>query len=479
MAVDASASVRLYRAAYVLVHEDGSHRMLRDGEVAIRGDEITHVGKAGSCPQEVDEVVDLGHYLICPGFVNLHCHPGSSPLSKSLVEDVGSPGFYMSSLYEYGDVRAVSPEERRVAVQYSLVQLLKSGCTTLVDMGSIEHIDLFRELGLRACLIPAYRSAEWHTRDGHRLEYRWDEEAGRAGLRENIEWVKRLEGDDLIWSALGPAQVDTCSADLLHRTREAADELGCRIHIHAAQSHVEVAEMMRREGMTALQFLDHVGLLGPDLVVAHCILTGTHPDTGLSFTRDARLLGSRGAHVAHCPWVFGRRGTLLYSFRRYLEDGVNVGLGTDTFPQDMVTEMRRAAVFGKAAENDPLAVTAADAFNAATTGGAAALGREDLGCLRAGAKADLVFVDCDAYAMSPVRDPIRNLIYSAGSGAIDSVMVGGRLMVQDGEVCGLDEGAISAELQEIAERMWARFPSRDRAGRSADDLSPPAFPPLD
>lgn len=472
----ADTPVHVYRAKYVLMHEDGSHWLLEDGEVAVRGDEIIYVGRAGTCPEEADEVSDLGHYLICPGFVNLHCHPGGAPLSKSLVEDAGTPGFYMSSLYEYGNVRSVSAEERNVAVQYSLVELLRSGCTTLVDMGSIEHIDLFRELGVRACLIPAYRSAEWYTEDGHHLQYRWDEEAGRAGLRENVQWVRELQDDDMIWSALGPAQVDTCSADLLRRTREAADELGCRIHIHAAQSHVEVAEMMRRTGMTALQFLDHVGLLGPDLVVAHCILTGTHPDSGLSFTRDAELLGRRGAHVAHCPWVFGRRGTLLHSFRRYLDDGVNVGLGTDTFPQDMVTEMRRSVVFGKAADNDPLAVSAADAFNAATIGGAEALGRSDLGRVQAGAKADLLFVDCAAFDMSPVRDPIRNLLYSAGSAAIDSVMIGGRFLVQGGSVQGLDERAIAAELQQIADRMWPRFPERDRSGRSADEMSPPTFP---
>ncbi len=472
----------LYRARYVLAFVDGSHRLLRDGEVAVQGEVIEHVGKRGSFPRDADLVVDLGHSLIAPGLVNVHCHTPGAPFGKSVFEDAGSPGFFMTGLYDYGHIPQATEEEGRTVVQYSLIELLKSGCTTVAEVGGARHMDLFEEVGIRACLIPSYRAAQWTTTNGSKLNYDWDEQAGFEGLRRNVDWIEKLgtgDGDGLMWSALGPAQVDTCGVDLLKETRRAADALGCRIHIHGAQSHVEVPEMMARTGMSSLQFLESVGLLGPDMILGHGIFTSAHPDANLGFTRDFELLGEYGVNLAHCPWVFGRRGTLLHSFRRCLDQGINVGIGTDCCPQDMVTEMRWAAILGKTADNNPLAVTAGDAFHAATAGGADVLGREDIGRLRPGGKADMIFVDCDAFGMVPVRDPIKALVYSAGSVAIDGVMVAGRMLVEDGQVLGLDEKKVASEMQRIGEKMWETAPERDRVGRTVDEMSPPSFAWLD
>ena len=116
------------------------------------------------------------------------------------------------------------------------------------------------------------------------------------------------------------------------------------------------------------------------------------------------------------------------------------------------------------------------AFDAATLGGARALGRSDLGRLCAGAKADMVFVDCGAFEMVPVRDPIRNLVYSAGKSAVDGVMIDGEMLVEGGRVTGWDEERLAARVQEIANDMWAGAAQRDPLGRSPEDLSPPSYP---
>ncbi len=469
-------TVQLYRAAYVLEHTHQGHQLLRNGEVVIKDNLIEHVGKKGTYQSEPDEVIELGHYLIAPGFVNIHAHTGGAPLGKSLFEDAGTKSFYMSGLYDYGDIRQTTTKQRRAVTKYSLAQLLKSGCTTVVEMGTTECADIFSDVGVRACLIPTYRSARWKTCDGRRLEYEWDEETGFAGLQQNVEWLERLGDDDMMFSALGPAQVDTCSRALLSETREIADKLGCTIHIHAAQSHVELHKVLEREGMTPLEFLEDVGLMGQHLTIAHCILTSSHPDSNLTFTRDVQLLGKYSVNVAHCPWVFGRRGTMLYSLKKYTDDGVNIGLGTDTAPQNMLSEMKIGAVLGKASENDPLATTAADIFEAATIGGARALRRDDLGRLQPGAKADLIFVDCDHFSMVPVRDPIRNLVYSAGSKPIDKVMVNGNLLVDDGKMLKIDEETVAADVQKIGDRIYRKAPSRDRANRTVDEMSKPSFP---
>jgi cytosine/adenosine deaminase-related metal-dependent hydrolase len=180
--------------------------------------------------------------------------------------------------------------------------------------------------------------------------------------------------------------------------------------------------------------------------------------------------------VAHAVWVFARRGIAMESFARYRAAGVNMSLGTDTNPQSVLEAMRWAAVMSKTVERNTAATTAADAFDAATLGGARALGRDDLGRIAPGAKADLVLWKATSWRMTPLRDPVKNIIYNAADEDIDRVYVDGRLVVDGGQVLAADEKAILAALQAGGERMWPRMSKSDWAGRSADELSPQTYP---
>ncbi len=472
-----SAPGTLYRARYVVGNSGEGHRIIRDGAVLVVGNSIGYVGRAADFDGEYDEIIDLGNHMIMPGLVNLHCHTTGAPLSRSLLEDAGNPAFFMSGLYDYGKFREISPGDTREVTRYSIAELLKSGTTTFVQVGGADYVDVFEEAGVRAYIVPSYRSASWETPDGRKLEYAWDEEAGYRGLERAVEFVADHPVDDgLIASMLGPAQVDTCTPDLLRETRRAAEELGCKIHIHTSQAHTEVGVMLSRHGTSSLEFLESLGMLGPDVILAHAILTANHPDSNIPWCRDEEILRESGAHIAHCPWVFGRRGTTMHSFGRYRKMGVNLGIGTDTFPQDMLGEMKWAAILSKVADNNPLSTTAAAVFDAATLGGARALDRPDLGRLHPGAKADMVFVDCGSFEMVPVRDPIRNLVYSAGKSAVDGVMIDGKMLVEGGRVTGWDEERLAARVQDIADDMWAQAAYRDPLGRSPEDLSPPSYP---
>jgi cytosine/adenosine deaminase-related metal-dependent hydrolase len=166
----------------------------------------------------------------------------------------------------------------------------------------------------------------------------------------------------------------------------------------------------------------------------------------------------------------------MHSYPRYRRAGVNVALGTDTFPQDMLHEMRVAAVLGKVVEGDPRVATARDVFESATLAGARALGRDDLGRIAPGARADLVLVNLRTLGMAPVRDPIKNLVFSATREDVATVMIDGRVIVSGGRVLGLDEAELARELQCAAERLWKRVPERDWAGRTVDRISPPSLP---
>jgi cytosine/adenosine deaminase-related metal-dependent hydrolase len=180
--------------------------------------------------------------------------------------------------------------------------------------------------------------------------------------------------------------------------------------------------------------------------------------------------------VAHAVWVFARRGVVMESFARYKAAGVNMSLGTDTNPQSVIEAMRWAAVCSKIVERNTQATTAADVFDAATLGGARALGRDDLGRIAPGAKADLVLWKTRSWSMTPLRDPVKNIVYNATPEDVDRVYVNGRLVVDGGRVLAADEDAILAALQAGSERMWPRMSRFDWAGRGADQLSPPTYP---
>ena len=169
----------------------------------------------------------------------------------------------------------------------------------------------------------------------------------------------------------------------------------------------------------------------------------------------------------------------MESFARYLARGVNMTLGTDTSPQSMIEALRYTAVVGKIVDRQTEVATAADVFNAATLGGAKALGRDDLGRIAPGAKADLLLWRGDSIFMTPLRDPIRNIVYSATAEDLDTVLIDGEVRMRGREIPGVDVAALTRDLQAAGERMWANVNRGDWAGRTVDELAPQTFPVYD
>jgi len=278
---------------------------------------------------------------------------------------------------------------------------------------------------------------------------------------------------------LCPHAVDTCSETLLAEAQQAARELGVRVQIHAAQSLLEFTEVMRRTQLTPVRWLDRIGLLNDRTILGHALYLDQHPQMQAQGRRDLTLIADGGAHVAHCPLVFARRGGALYSFQRYLEAGVNVAIGTDACPRNIIDEMRWAAYMCKLVDGDLSAGRPADVFNATTLGAARALGRDDLGRLAVGAKADIVAVRLDTFRVGPVLDPIRSLIHYAAGAPATYVVVNGRLVVDRGTVLGIDEPALMRQVQADAERIWKETPEWEGMSRTADQMCPPVFPIVD
>ena len=453
----------------------GTHVYLRGADVAFRGADIVHVG--GRYGGQAAREIDGAGKLVMPGLVNVHGHLGTEPLGKGFFEDLGNPNHYMSRLYEF--IYVVRPPDaatRRAATRLSVAELLLSGCTTVADM-SIPYegwADTFAETGVRAYLAPMFKSASWVVRNDHAIEYQWDEAAGERDFAQALEVIEaaRAHPSGRLSGIVMPAQSDTCTPALLVAAHEAARARGFPYQVHSGQSVPEFHEMIRRHGKTSTRFLRDLGVLGRNTTIAHSLFIDRHPWIRWHEERDLEILAETGTSVAHCPMTFAYRGSQMHDFGTYRKAGVNMALGTDTHPHDMANEMRTALFAAKAAKGHASHTRTEDMFHAATLGGARALGREDLGRLAPGAKADLVVVDTRHPAMQPCRDPLRSFIYAAGDRAVTDVFVDGEAVVAARKHLTIDLERAVEEVERGHAQAMREVPTRDWAKRDHLAISP-------
>ncbi|MCU4181380.1 amidohydrolase family protein [Bosea sp. BH3] len=458
--------------------EASRHVYLHGADVAFEGGTLRYVGPRYE--GKADETIDGSGRMVMPGLVNIHSHPSSEALNKGFLDELGSPALYNSSLYEYMPILRPDAEAVPDCVQVAYSELLLSGVTTVADM-SVAHpgwIDLAANSGLRVCLSPMYRSARWYTKNGYIVEYEWDEKAGVAAMENAFAVIEQAQKHESgrLFAMVSPSQIDTCSEGLIKDSYAEARRRGLPWQIHAAQSTVEFHEITRRHGVSPIQWLEKLGVLGDTSIVGHGIFLDDYPRVAWHTRRDLALLAETGTTVAHCPTVFLRRGIALDDFGRYRRAGVRIGLGTDTYPHNMLEEMRHVGYVARLMAETPHTLKTTDIFEAATTAGAAALGRSDIGKLEAGCKADIVMVDLAHPMMQPRRDPVRSLVYAAAERAVDRVYVDGRLCVQDGTVLTMDYPAAALRLTEAQKRTEAAAPANDWAKRPVTDYSPLTFP---
>lgn len=466
-------------ARMLVAFQDGEHRLLENGCVVVEGNEVLHVGHDWDGTPDVE--LDASNRVLTPGFINTHAHLAGSPLDKSFIEDVGKRHWSMSGLVEMLPARSAAMDADAVeaCVDYSMGELLRTGTTTIMEIGGVGDYtaDAVEKAGLRAYIADGYRSGRWYTPDGKRVEYAWDEEAGERGFKAAIEFIERVDGraNGRIKGFLSPLQVDTSTENLLRKSREASDSMGVPLALHVSQSVFEFDEMTRRHGMTPIEWLDSIDFLSEWNILGHAIIIA-----GSSWAQyagdDLKLLAENGASVAHCVWVFARRGIAMESFPEYVRRGVNMTLGTDTNPQSMIEALRWTAVLGKIMDRNTETVTGADVFDAATINAARMLHRDDLGRIAPGAKADILFWDAQSTFMSPLRDPIKNIVYNAQTEDLREVMIDGEWVVQENRPLRVDEPAAARALQFAGERMWSEMGSGDWANRGVDELSPPSLP---
>lgn len=452
-----------------------SHVYQRGIDVAFEGDTLTHVGSGYA--GRADKTIDGRDRMVMPGLIDIHSHPAHEPVFRGIREEHGVPNMYMSGLFERSQAYAAADDESRAAsAEFAYCELLRSGVTSVVDIGPAWNgwADLVARSGLRAFLAPGYASARWKMENDHDLKYDWDERNGRSSFEASLTLIDRLaqHPSGRLSGIVSPMQIDTCSAELLRDSLAAAKERKLPFTVHIAQGVSEVLEMIRRHGKTPIQWAAEIGILGPSTILGHAIFLDTHSWVRWWTKKDLALIADHGCTVAHCPTPFARYGHMLESFGDYLRAGVNMGMGTDTTPHNMLEEMRQASTLARIAARDIHSVSTADFLHAATVGGAHALMRDDLGRLAAGKKADLVSVDLKCVDMMPARDPLRSLVYHAAERAVRDVYVDGRQVVAEGRVLTLDQANAAERLTESQARMMAGVRQRDYRGRSAEEMTP-------
>jgi cytosine/adenosine deaminase-related metal-dependent hydrolase len=480
-----TATTVIRNASWVVAWDDAEarHVYLRDADIAFAGTGIVHVGQryGGEAAREIDG----RDRLVMPGLIDLHAHPATEPLNKGYRDEIRSPAFWHTPLYEHLYILRPDEAGTRAALSVAMGELLRSGVTTAVYLGQaflgqdvLSFLDLLSETGPRVYVAPMYRDAVWRTENGHSIAYDWDLDAGRKQFEAAIGVIEAAERhpSGRLHGMLAPAQVDTCGAERFGDSAAYAAANAIPMQIHGGQSPTEFYEIVRRHGCSPIRMLHDLGALGPRTIIGHGIILDHHPWLHWPTSEDIGLLAETKTSVAHCPVEFVRRGMTLHTFNGYRDAGVNLGIGTDTYPHDLLHEMQVAMYAARAVGGTVDTADTAGVFEAATVGGAKALGRDDLGRITPGCQADLVVVDLNDPAMIPVREPLRSLIYVAGSRAVRDVFVGGSQVVSDRQVTTVDMEAALAALQAAQRRAIPAVADIDWAGRSLDELSPMTLP---
>ncbi len=445
----AGGSVKIDHARYILTL-DGDRRIIRDGSILVEGGRIRQVGKAAEmAATRADRVIDARRLLVTPGFMNGHMHISyAHPVRGIFPDELASPLNHVFNLQA-----AMTEEEEYHATLLGLVELLKSGTVCFVDPGSTKFPDAclqaYEDSGIRVvtgeCVtdreapftLPRHATAEAVARTAAFVD----------------KWHGRLDGRVVAWAM--PFSPETCSAELLRELKRVADERRTTLTLHHGSGAQARKEYQARHGMRPTEYLESLGVVGPNVLLAHVLGIDEAEIDCIARTRTA---------VTMCPVTAAKGGRGVPEHGRMPElyaKGVKIALGADSPNNcnhlDMVRVMNMAAIQYKDARQDTRQIPAEAALEMATRLGAEALGLGDaLGSIEPGKKADLVLFDTERPEWQALWNPVNNLVYNADGRSVHTVIVDGRVVVDAYRQSFVDEPKLFATVQEIGERLQAR-----------------------
>jgi len=438
----------LIRDATVITVDD-EFRVLAPGAVYIDGRCIADVGSNDEIVNKyptADRVIDGGGRVVAPGFVSTHNHVGYS-IFRGRSEDAGLNcviGMYLPMS------TVVSKDERRAIGSLTYGELLKSGVTTVLEMeeDASVYAQFVERLGIRSAMGIMIQDADVDAMI--KGEYRFDAKLREAQLRQATEFAEAWHGgaDGRISVMMTPNMTIVASPELLQACRREADRRGLRLSTHLGWGPEEIEIIRRLHGVSPYAYLRDNGFLAEDTIVAHCYVASED---------DIDLLARSGACVAHCPLMNAVRGYIA-PIQRFQARDITVSLGIDNMFADHFEVVRAAVLMARIKAGHPQAILAKDALRLATMGGAKALGLEkEIGSIEPGKRADLMVLDYRNFGLRPTLDAIQNLVYHAHAKDVETVLVDGRIVVDEGVLCHADGGSLVDDAESAAQEAWGRF----------------------
>ncbi len=428
--------------------------------IVVRGGEITELIAAGDTPSGLDaatdmDVFDAREHVILPGLVSTH-HHFYQTLTRAHRSAINKPLFpWLEALFPVW--RHLTPELIALSTRLALAELLLSGCTTASDHhyvfpdGLDEAIDIqveeARASGMRATLTRGSMSLS--VEDGG-LPPREVVQREDVILRDSERVISAYHESGpgaRVQIALAPCSPFSCTREGMRDTAALARSHGVRLHTHIAETHDETAHCLATFGMRPVDYLEDTGWFGPDVWVAH----GIHFDDG-----ELERLGASHMSVCHCPSSNMVLSSGICRTLELEENGVTVGLGVDGSASNdcsnMMQEVRQALMIQRL-QYGAERVDHLRALKWGTSGSAGCLGRDDIGEISVGKRADLALFKLDELRFSGAEDPIAALVL-CGAHRADAVMVEGDWRVRGGHLCGLDEARLRAEHHAAAQTLW-------------------------
>jgi 5-methylthioadenosine/S-adenosylhomocysteine deaminase len=441
-----AVSVDLLITNATLVTMDNDHRVIEHGTLATRGDQIYYVGPLqnqipfmkGVQPKQT---IDAQGKLVLPGLINAHTHVPMS-LLRGLKDDVTLDDWLKNYVFP-AEAKSVTEDFVRWGTRLAAAEQIRSGVTTFADMYYFED-DIAEETkaaGMRGVLGETFIDFPAPDNKTHEQLVAYAE-----------KFLHRWHGDPLIHAAVAPHSIYTDSEQTLKESAALARKYNSPILIHVAEIKKELDDSLAKNHATPVQYLDRIGLLGPDVLAAHCIWVNGE---------DRKILAARRVGCAHNP---SSNMMLASGIAPVVEEraaGIAVGLGTDgpagsNNDFNLMEEIDLAAKLQKIAKMDPRALSAKSAVEMATIDGARALHMEkEIGSLEVGKKADLIIIGLDTPNAVPMFDVYSQLAYALKAANVDSVIINGRLVMRDHKLLTINEPAAIAKAREYQPKIAA------------------------
>ena len=432
-----------------LVAMDSSHRILR-GDLLIAHGRIVALGNTD---QSADVVIDASGCAVIPGFVQTHIHLCQT-LFRGAADDLALIDWLKKRVWPME--AAHSAASIAASARLGIAELIKGGTTCALTMETVNHTgEVFKvveETGFRATIGKCMMDKGDEVPPALQEQTSASIDASLALLEE---WHGRADGR--IRYCFAPRFAVSCTRELLAKVGELARARGVMIHTHASENRTECSLVEAETGLRNIAYLDSVGVSGRHVALAHCVHLSND---------EIRILKTTNTNVVHCPSSNLKLGSGIAPVVQLLDEGVSVSLGADGAAcnnrLDMFTELRTAALLQKALHG-PEVLAASRVLRMATIDGARALGlKSEIGSLEVGKRADVAVVELNRLHTSPDADVVSSLVYAAEASDVRSVVIDGRLVMQDRELLTVNEGDVVAEANAQAEVLMAE------AGLDAD-----------